>query len=97
MLKGKSEAQYTFTNIEDYDGPEIDWNSYNLQFMSEQLTKGMMAANSILTDTKKEVTETKDQLTSIKSTLDTMYDKFGIIGDSLQRIEKKIPDLNTPP
>lgn len=96
MLKSKSEARYTFTDIEDYDGPEIDWNSYNLQFMSEQLTKGMIAANSILIDTKKEVTETKDQLTSIRSTLDTMYDKFGIIGNSLQRIEKKIPDINTP-
>jgi acylphosphatase len=55
ILQNKSTPEYTFTEIKDYDGPDIDWNGYNLQFMSEQLTKGMMSASFLLTNTNSQL------------------------------------------
>jgi acylphosphatase len=84
MLQQHDNTDYTLGELEDYAGPGIDWDGYNLQFMSEQLTKGMLAANERLKD-----------LTSIKSTLNTLENKFGIIGETLQEINKKINGVST--
>jgi acylphosphatase len=78
---------YTVGELKDYEGPGIDWDGYNLQFMSEQLTKGMMAANERL----KEL-ERLQELTSINSTLNTLENKFGVIGDTLEEINKRLKD-----
>ena len=32
---------YRLTQSEEYDGHEIDWNRYELRFMSRQMTKGL--------------------------------------------------------
>jgi acylphosphatase len=33
--------KYTITQMKNYDGPDIDWNGYNQQFMSAQLAKSV--------------------------------------------------------
>jgi acylphosphatase len=35
---------YTLTRLEEYDGPEIDWERYEIRFMSRQMTKGFREA-----------------------------------------------------
>jgi acylphosphatase len=32
---------YSVTTLKDYEGPDIDWTSYNQQFMSAQLAKSV--------------------------------------------------------
>ena len=34
--------EYSPDEMKEYNGPDIDWNSYNLQFMSAQLSKTMI-------------------------------------------------------
>jgi acylphosphatase len=40
MFKGKP-PNYSVTSLKDYEGPDIDWTSYNQQFMSAQLAKSV--------------------------------------------------------
>jgi acylphosphatase len=40
----KSSQMYNLTQLEEYDGPEIDWNRYEIRFMSRQMTKGFREA-----------------------------------------------------
>ena len=89
MLQDKVQ-DYTAGELKDYDGPGIDWNGYNQQFMSEQLTKGMQAANESL----KELEHLKE-LASIKSTLNTLEYKFGVIGETLQEIKEYVKRFPT--
>ncbi len=47
-IRGKkqdSKPTYHITQLEEYDGPNIDWNGYQLSFISEQKYKGFHEAN----------------------------------------------------
>lgn len=48
-VKPRGEVTYRITQLEEYDGPNIDWNGYQLSFMSEQMYKGFHEANQRLT------------------------------------------------
>lgn len=41
VLEGNP-MKYRVTNLDDYNGVDINWDSYNLDFMSEQLSKSIM-------------------------------------------------------
>lgn len=41
-------SKYHPTKMEEYNGPDIDWHGYNLQFMSAQLSKTMYFSNEAL-------------------------------------------------
>jgi hypothetical protein len=41
VLEGNP-MKYTVTHLDDYDGVDINWDSYNLDFMSEQLSKSIV-------------------------------------------------------
>jgi hypothetical protein len=45
ILIKKAEKSYTVTKLEEYDGPEIDWNRYEIRFTSKQMYKGFHEAN----------------------------------------------------
>jgi len=72
----KDVIKYVVTESQEYDGPEIDWNRYQMLFMSSQMSKGFREATN--------------KLSSIDVKLDTMDKKFGIIGDTLKRMDKKL-------
>jgi acylphosphatase len=36
---------YSFSELHEYFGPEIDWNRYEIRFMSKQMYKGFKEAN----------------------------------------------------
>lgn len=48
-------AEYTPTEMNEYNGPDIDWNSYNLQFMSAQLSKTMLYSNKEFSNINKKL------------------------------------------
>jgi acylphosphatase len=77
----KDVTKYVVTESQEYDGPEIDWNRYQMLFMSSQMSKGFR--------------ETTNKLSSIDIKLDTMDKKFGVIGDTLQRIDGKLPETSS--
>jgi acylphosphatase len=37
--------RYRVTDTEEYNGPNIDWNGYQLSMMTEQMSKGFVEAN----------------------------------------------------
>jgi acylphosphatase len=47
ILGAKEHPIYSLTGKKEYNGPDIDWDSYNLQFMSAQLSKAMLYSNDI--------------------------------------------------
>ena len=59
----KSTTPYNVSNLTEYDGPDIDWNRYEIRFMTRQMTKGFRIANERL-----EVIETvlRDTYANIK-------------------------------
>jgi acylphosphatase len=77
----KDVTKYVVTESQEYDGPEIDWNRYQMLFMSSQMSKGFREATN--------------KLSSIDIKLDTMDKKFGVIGDTLQRIDGKLPETSS--
>ena len=48
--------------MNEYNGPDIDWNSYNLQFMSAQLSKTLLYSNK--------------EFNNINKKLDQIYEKM---------------------
>ena len=74
-------TKYVVTELQEYDGPEMHWNRYQILFMSSQMSKGFHEANK--------------RLTSIDTKLDTMDKKFGVIGDTLLRIDKKLIETSS--
>ena len=53
VKKQDSSPTYHITQLQEYDGPNIDWNGYQLSFMSEQMYKGFHEANVRLTSIEK--------------------------------------------
>jgi hypothetical protein len=54
----KSIHNYVLTTMEEYNGPEIDWNRYEIRLMAKQMTKGFR--------------EAVDRLTSIESKMNNL-------------------------
>lgn len=50
---------HKLTQPEEYDGPEIDWNSYEIRFMSRQMTSGLREANKRLSSIESEINNLK--------------------------------------
>jgi len=75
-------VMYQVTDLEPYDG-EIDWTYENLSSVSYELGKGFRVANTRLA----EINQT------INQKFDVMDTKFGVIGETLKRIEDKLPDI----
>ncbi len=56
----KSDAQYNVSGLTEYNGPEIDWNRYEIRFMARQMTKGFRLANEKLQSIESTLSEIKD-------------------------------------
>jgi hypothetical protein len=54
--------EYIPIEMNEYNGPDIDWNSYNLQFMSAQLSKTLLYSNK--------------EFNNINKKLDQIYEKM---------------------
>lgn len=81
----KEGSQYEVGELSEYEGPDIDWGGYLMAFMGGQMYKGFKTASKALEATNLE-------LFSIKKELVEIYGRFGMIGQILERIDKKIPD-----
>ena len=49
-LSDNKNSQYEIAYSSDYNGPDVDWNSHNSQFMSAQMAKIMLYSNKKLDD-----------------------------------------------
>jgi acylphosphatase len=58
---------YTVTDIKEYNGPNIDWNGYQLSLMTEQMSKGFAEANQLLTNMNKQISKMTKSPPRIKS------------------------------
>jgi hypothetical protein len=48
ISKQDTPKNYSLSELKEYSGPEIDWNRYEIRFMSKQLYKGFKEANERL-------------------------------------------------
>ena len=51
---------YTVSGLVDYNGPDIDWNRYEIRFMTGQMAKGFRLANEKLQTIENTLNEIKD-------------------------------------
>jgi len=47
-VKQDTPKTYRVSELKEYLGPEIDWNRYEIRFMSKQMYKGLREVNTIL-------------------------------------------------
>jgi hypothetical protein len=47
-IKQDTKKNYFLSTLREYDGPEIDWNRYEIRFMSKQMYRGFKEANQRL-------------------------------------------------
>lgn len=59
-------SQYEPTNLNDYNGLDIDWNSYNQQFIAAQLSKTMIHSVEIFNKLSKRIDEIYEKVLSEK-------------------------------
>jgi acylphosphatase len=83
----RSIPQSTPSNVgklQKYTGPKIDWNGQELGLISDQISKILNVASTKLgsIDTN---------IGSINTRIEEVDKKFGIIGETLSRIDSKIP------
>ena len=50
-------SQYKPTDLEEYNGLDIDWNSFNQQFMAAQLSKTMIYSSEVFNKISKRLDE----------------------------------------
>ncbi len=81
----KEGSKYEVGDLNEYEGPDIDWAGYMMAFIGGQMYKGFGRAGKTLE-------ATNNELVAIKTELVEIYGKFGIIGQTLERIDKKLPD-----
>jgi acylphosphatase len=81
----EEDKKYEVGELNEYEGPDIEWGGYLMAFMGGQMYKGFKKASKTLEDTNQE-------LASIKKELVEIYGRFGVIGQTLEKIDKKIPD-----
>jgi hypothetical protein len=56
-----SSTPHNVSGLVDYDGPDIDWNRYEIRFMTGQMTKGFRLANEKLDKIEKSLTNITDK------------------------------------
>ena len=56
-----SATPYNVSGLVDYNGPNIDWNRYEIRFMTGQMTKGFRLANEKLDKIEKSLTKITDK------------------------------------
>lgn len=56
----KSDTIYNVSGLKEYNGPEIDWNRYEIRFMNGQMTKGFRLANEKLEKIESTLSEIKN-------------------------------------
>ena len=56
-LFGNELPQYKPTDLEEYNGLDIDWNSFNRQFIAAQLSKTMLYSSEIFNKLGKRIDE----------------------------------------
>lgn len=66
VKKRGASPTYRMTELEEYDGPNIDWNGYQLSFMSEQMYKGFHEANIRLTSIEDKLKPANNRVKSAK-------------------------------
>lgn len=57
---------YHISELEENNGPNIDWNDYQLSFMSEQMYKGFHEANIRLTSIEDKLKPANKRMKSAK-------------------------------
>jgi acylphosphatase len=57
---------YEPTEMNGYSGPDIDWNGYNLQYMSAQLSKTMNYSNFVFQDIDKKLKNVQGGVNALK-------------------------------
>jgi hypothetical protein len=65
-LGNNENSQYTSTDLEEYNGLNIDWNSFNQQFMAAQLSKTMIYSSEVFNKFSKRLDEIYDKVSSEK-------------------------------
>ena len=65
-LGNNENLQYTPTDLEEYNGLDIDWNSFNQQFMAPQLSKTMIYSSEVFNKISKRLDEIYDKVSSEK-------------------------------
>lgn len=65
-LGNNEKSQYTPTDLEEYNGLDIDWNSFNQQFMAAQLSKTMIYSSEVFNKISKRLDEIYDKVSSEK-------------------------------
>jgi hypothetical protein len=54
-VKKDTPKTYRVSELKEYLGPEIDWNRYEIRFMSKQIYKGIRDANTRLAEIEKKL------------------------------------------
>lgn len=75
--------KYDVTGLTEYDGPEPDWDSYNIALTAGQLGTGFLFVG-------KELKGITSQLQGIGGSLTDSMTRFDKIGDNLERIVKRL-------
>ena len=65
-LFGNEMPQYTPTDLEEYNGLDIDWNSHNQQFIAAQLSKTMFYSSEVFNKLNKRLDEIYEKISSEK-------------------------------
>jgi acylphosphatase len=55
VKRQESKPTFRITQLEEYNGPNIDWSGYQLSLMSEQMYKGFHEANERLVSIEKKL------------------------------------------
>ncbi|MGA9153755.1 MAG: acylphosphatase [Candidatus Nitrosopolaris sp.] len=58
-IKTNHKPKYNVTDAQEYEGPNIDWNGYQLSMMAEQMYKGFLEANKRLGSIESKLTKKK--------------------------------------
>lgn len=88
----KEGSKYEVGDLNEYEGPDIDWAGYMMAFIGGQMYKGFGVAGQKLEGIENNLKGVNVELVAIKTELVEIYGKFGIIGQTLERIDKKLPD-----
>ncbi len=80
---------YNVRPIKNYKGPKIDWNGEELGLISIQISKILDVASAKLNSID-------TNINSINTKIEQVDKKFGVIGETLSNIDRKIPEDFTP-
>lgn len=96
-VKQEDPREFNLSQLEEYDGPDIDWNGHHVKFMSSQMYKGFGEATNALHAIADEFVKLDQKYHVIGQKATSMDEKLGDIGgqlNSLSAIEGDIKELN---